>query len=144
MTPVLVPFKAEHLMSFIPRDSWWQENWKLSLDKENGGPSFTAMVNTNILGCAGVIIPHPGLAMAWMVLNKDIEHYGLWITRTVKLLLRDIKRAYELHRIELIVFEYHERNRRWAEILGFTIENNGIARAYTPEGQNMIRYEMVE
>ena len=140
--PSLIPFKAEHLMMFIDRDGLFY-NMKDAIHKENDGPAFTAVLGDKILGCAGIILQWQGVGTAWVVFNKDIEHYMLWATRTIKYTLRDIKRALNLHRIDMTVLEGLPKYNRWAEFLGFCIED-GRASKLTYDKQNCIRYEMVD
>lgn len=143
--PKLIPFKAEHLMAFVNRDTWTQSDWRGVLEKERN-PSFTAVADDlfqTVIGCAGVIIIWPGVGIAWMNLSKEIESHGIWMTRTVKHILRDITRSFNLHRIEAVVLADNERNTKWIRLLGFTREN-GTARKYTQDKMDSVRYELVE
>jgi hypothetical protein len=136
----LIPFKAEHLAIFIHRDSDYMESVQNMLDKERRGPAFTAVCDDMIVGCAGVIIQWPGVGVAWAVFSQNIFKYPIWVTRNVRVALRDFIRAYQLHRVEMVVLPQHVR---WAEALGFSREN-GLARCYTVAQQDVIRYELVE
>lgn len=140
--PLLVPFRAEHLTRLVNRDSSQREPWTLAIEKQTGGPAVTALDGDMILGCAGLLLPWPGIAIAWMVLSEQIGEHGVWMTKMVKRFLDDMIRCYALHRIEAVVLADNERNRRWIERLGFTREN-GCARAYTQDRRNAIRYEWV-
>lgn len=141
--PVLIPFKGEHLKGIINRDTTEKEPWELAHIKENGGPALTGVLDETILGCAGLILPWPGMALAWMVLSENIGGHGLWMTRMVRRFLDDAVRSFRLHRLEAMTLADNTKNQRWIEALGFTREN-GKARQYTPGRQDMIRYERVE
>lgn len=141
-TPTLIPFLASHLQGLVNRDTAFRDPWSLAVEKAQGGPAFTGVLGDTILGCAGVVLPWPGVGLVWMVLGEQIEEHGLWMTRTVKHFLADVRRCHDLHRLEAVVFESNARNQRWIEALGFTREN-GVARQYSSDRQHIIRYELV-
>jgi len=140
--PKLIPFRAIHLQGLVNRDTAHQEPWTLAVEKQQSGPAFTGVLGDTILGCAGVVIPWPGVGLAWMVLSEQIGDHAIWMTRMVKHFLNDIRRGYALHRLEAVVLLENERNQRWIEALGFTREN-GKAREYTSAREHVIRYELV-
>lgn len=140
--PRLIPFQAEHLLAFQNRDTSVREELILGIKKERGGPAFTAVAGEFILGCGGVLLVWPGVGSAWMNLSEAVFLYRIWLTRTVKRALEDIMRAHNLHRLEAAVLANSERNRKWIESLGFRPEG-GVARAYTQDRQDAVRYEMV-
>lgn len=107
------------------------------------GPAFTAVIDGRPLGCAGLVLPWPGVGMAWMKLGDDIGRHGLWLTRTVKRFLRDAIRIYHLHRIEAITLDGHHVNQQWLQVLGFHVEQYGIARQFLPDQRSIVRYEWV-
>ena len=104
---------------------------------------MTGMLGETILGCAGLILPWPGMGLAWMIISEEAGKHGFWMTKMVRYFLDDIIRCYGLHRIEAAVLVDNERNQRWIERLGFTREN-GRARAYTQDRRDAIRYEWVK
>lgn len=138
--PKLIPFRPEHLVSTINRDSGQRESVSLGSEQAQHGLAFTGVLGDRILGCAGIVMPWPGIGMAWMVLSEDIGGHSVWMTRMVKGFMRDVVRCYNLHRIEAVVLSDNVRNQRWIERLGFSREN-GAARQYTPDRKDMIRYE---
>ena len=138
--PQIVPFRAEHLCGLTNRDTVRQDHISLALEKELGGPAFTGLIGETILGCAGLVIPWPGVGIGWMVLSEGIGSHRLWMTRMVKRFLYDATWIYRLHRIEAVVLADNLRNQQWIESLGFSREN-GAARRYTSDGADVIRYE---
>lgn len=140
--PILVPFKAPHLVALQPRDEVGPDGWAQARQKETMGPAFTLLDGDRILGCAGVVIAWPGVGLGWVVLTEEIRPYGLWLTRHVRCILRDIMRAYRLHRVEAAILCGNERNLRWAEAFGFRPEG-GIARAYTSDRRDAVRYQLM-
>lgn len=140
--PRLVPFQARHLSTLVNRDTAQLDPWTLAIEKQNGGLAMTGVCDERVLGCAGLILPWPGVGLAWMVLGEEIASHGLWMTKMVRRFLDDAIRSHHLHRLEAVVLADNNRNQRWIERLGFTREN-GCARAYTPDQRDAIRYEWV-
>ena len=143
MSPTLVPFEAKHVTMMQNRDNAVDEPWSLALEKQLAGPAFTAIVGGQVLGCAGLILPWPGIGLAWMELSDHADHYRLWLTKVTRRVLSDVVRVYRLHRVEVVVLADSPRNQRWIEALGFTQEN-GRARAYSTDRRDVIRYERVK
>lgn len=141
--PRLIPFKAEHLLTFTSRDYEYHEPYEDMLEKEKRGPAFTATANGEIIGCAGVIIQWTGMGSAWAVFSPKISTYPIWTTRMVRRALRDIVRSYQLKRIEMAALKNNVRNQNWALFLGFTPERNGVARSFGYNGEDLIRYELI-
>lgn len=139
----LIPFKAEHLFHFVDRDIDVISTLQSGLTKQNGGPSFSAVIDDKIVGCAGIMILWPGVGYAWVAFGKEIEKYPIWYTRMVKAVIRDTVRNYGLHRIEAAVLCGESRNHRWARLLGFTLEQNACAKNYTQDKRSVARYELI-
>ncbi len=127
---------------FVNRDAPFREDWRLAMEKEQNGPAFTAIIDDKVIGCAGIVIPWPGMGIAWVVLDKAIEHHGVWMTRVIKHVIRDAMSGLGLYRLEAVVLTDSVRNQRWIELLGFTREN-GMAKNYMPDGHNVYRYELI-
>lgn len=108
------------------------------------GPSFTAEVDGLVLGCAGLVLPWPGVGMAWMCLAKEAGRYGLWLTRTTRRILRDLIRAHALHRVEVVALEESDRNLAWLRLFGFTQEREGRAACYFTDKRSVVRFEWTE
>ena len=140
--PYLVPFKAEHMLEFVNRDTNTRAEFAYALTRERGGPAFTARVGEDILGCAGVILQWPGVGYVWVALDKRAAQYGVWITRTVRHILNDVIRIFNLHRVEAVVLSDDLTNLRWIQTLGFKIEND-IAQMYTTDKRDVVRFELI-
>ena len=143
MPPILIPFEAKHVMMMQNRENVMDEPWSLALEKQLAGPAFTAICDGQVLGCAGLILPWPGIGLAWMELSEQADQYRLWLTKVTRRVLTDLMRAHRLHRVEVVVLADSPRNQRWIEALGFTREN-GRARAYSTDRRDVIRYERVK
>jgi len=140
--PVLVPFRAEHLLGLVNRDTQRLDT-SLLVEKTQGGPAFTGLLGEIVLVCAGAVIPWPGVGFVWMVVNEAIHSHERWMTRMVKRILHDVIHCYGLHRIEAVVLADNARNQRWIERLGFSREN-GAATHYTSDRKDIIRYQRLE
>ncbi len=127
---------------FVHRNAADEEEVWMAIQKEKRGPAFTAVADDRIFACAGVFILWRGVAVGWAVLSPEMPKYGIWLTRTIKRVLDDAIRVYKLHRLETMVEANNDQYRRWVKVLGFTPEN-GVARAYTADKKDNIRYERI-
>lgn len=129
-------------MAFEDRDKWTVDSWQMALGREHS-PAYTGMWNGQILGCAGVMLPWPGMGIAWVTISPlAATKFKIWMTRTCRRVLDDVVRSFKLHRVEAIALEGSLVNQQWVEAMGFTREN-GHATAYLPDKRNIIRYERI-
>lgn len=140
-SPILIPFKAEHLLAIASRNPFDDRLIDSAYQKETKGPAFTALYDEKVLACAGMTIEWPGVGHAWTVFGHDFARHAIWITRTVRAALRDVIRGCNLHRVEAQVLESQLRERKWLELFGFELES--IACAYTSDRKNVVRYEFL-
>lgn len=140
--PFVIPFKATHLLSFVNRDTDMLVYMRDATRKELAGPAYTGVYNDKVIGCAGVMLLWPGVGEAWVALDKDIEKHGLWMTRVIKHIFRDIIVGCRLHRVEAVVLADNDRNLKWIRTLGFGREN-GTARQYTSDKKDVVRFEFL-
>jgi hypothetical protein len=141
--PHLIPYKAEHSMLFKDRDGWTDAEWKSAFEKEKY-PAYTGMYGDEVLGCAGIMIPWPGMGMVWLTMSPTAAlKFKIWLTKTCKRVIDDVIRSHNLYRLEALVLEDIPTNQRWIEHLGFTVEQNGRAANYLPDKRSMIRYERI-
>jgi hypothetical protein len=140
VTPTVRAFRAEDAEHLLNRDGT-QLTRQAFLRQAASGPSFTACVDEQPIGCAGVILLWPGVGSCWMLVTDELSTHGLWLTRTVKTFLREMIRVHRLHRLEAT--SVNGDNGRWLEVLGFTSERDGVARQYLTDRRNVVRYEWV-
>jgi len=143
VVPRLIPYRAEHLLAFSNRDTAAKEEVMMAVYKERWGPSYTAVMGDEILGCGGCVILWSGVGMLWMVLSESMARYKIWFHRVVSRALEDVIRSYKLHRVEVVIYADNKRNQKWIESLGFRREG-GKAVAYTTDKRDVIRYERVK
>ncbi len=141
--PVLKPCAVPDVLACVNRDGWQGLTTPLVRELLRTGPAWTIWADETRLGCAGVSLAWPGVGQAWMVLTETVNGHGVWLTRTVRQVLADVERAYGLHRLEALAVTDSPRNQDWLEALGFVPEQDGTARAYGAQRQDMRRYERV-
>jgi hypothetical protein len=140
--PRLIPFEAAHALAIDNRDLE-THGIEFARAKEAGGPAWTALLPDGaILCCGGFVIPWPGMGIVWLSASKEIAHYGLWLTKVVRFLVREQMGRYHLHRLEAVILKDEPRNSRWIEAMGFRSEG-GVAHQYTSDRRDCLRYELV-
>jgi hypothetical protein len=142
-TPIIRHFESADVQRILNRDGG-QVPPQTILEQAACGPAWTAVLDGQPLGCGGLVLPWPGVGIAWMVLSEEIHQHPLWLTRTVKQFLVDMTRIHHLHRVEAVALEESETNQAWLKRLGFTREEHGRATAYLSDQRTMIRYERVK
>lgn len=105
------------------------------------GPAWTARIDGRIIGCAGLATLWRGRAQAWCALDRDVpKRAWLGIHRAVVDRLTRAQ-ADGLRRIEGETLLGFQPGRRWLAMLGF--EEEGLARAYGPRGEDFLRFARV-
>ena len=139
---LIVPFKAEHFdkIELQPHQegfSTYIADKKYGKSIEQGSDSFTAFDGNKIIGCAGLVEQWDGRAVAWALLSKDAGKHMLSIVRKIDeyLNLKNIRR------VEASSICGFKPGARLLEMLGFEYE--GIAKKYTPDGQDVLMYARV-
>ena len=141
--PELIPFKAEHAFTMVPRE-YYEERIEDLVRKEQDPFSFTIVEGGYILGCAGIGRMWDGVGQAWAFFSDDIAGHAFWLHRNTRLLMRQAIQRLGLHRVECVAACENFRNQRWLEGLGFWREHNIPVRKYTPDKKDAFRYEWVE
>jgi hypothetical protein len=101
------------------------------------GHSFTALDGDRVLACAGIIPLWEGRAEAWALMGRDLRAHFLAIHHATRRFLN----ACGMRRVEAAVDAQFGCAKGWIEALGF--EEEGVLRAYTPDGRDCIRYARV-
>lgn len=141
--PTVRPFQPEDAEQLVNRDGRQCSVSHLLMQSGNG-PSWTAVIDGRAVAAAGIVIPWPGLGMAWMVVQDGASIPPLWLTRTVKRFLNALVQRHALRRLEAVAIQDSVMNARWLEAIGFTIERLGVARRYLEDGHSVVRYERIE
>lgn len=89
----------------------------------NYGYAFTVIDGGEIVGCAGVVVMWKGVAEVWALFSKQAKLANPWfLHRKSKLILDNILRDHEFHRVQAIVNLTDEQALQWIYALGFDLE----------------------
>lgn len=140
----LEPFRAPHVTEIILSRRASREVSIYGLDAfavYAMHPSYTARTGDGkIIGSAGVFVVHPGLGEAWVLQGALVHRHATWFHRTIKRVLLDIARQFELHRVQAHVDTYFEDGQRWMRLLGFHAE--GVLEKFGPDKHDYITWVM--
>lgn len=134
----VTPFKAEHLAAIQLQDMQAHLSHWVTLEQGRGleqYPSYTAFVDGDPIGAAGVIHMWAGRALAWAFISKVDPHNFLKGHRVVKKFLDGC----HVRRIEMTVDCDFPEAHRWAKMLGFTMECERMV-SYSPDGRDSALY----
>jgi len=105
------------------------------------GDAFAVRWDTALLGCGGLLIPWPGVAVAWMILTPTAKKHPIATYRAIRSFLVDRVAKYDLVRIEASIHTHTSESRKLAETLGFTCE--GLRLRYLPDGHDAWLYAWI-
>lgn len=139
----IIRFEPEHFGQFILRGYKATPievfpDLKKRAEELDGTAAYTAMVDGEIIACAGVVKLWPGVGEAWMMVSGVVEKYPVFFHRTVKRILNRIQEKYQLHRIQGTVRADFEKGHHWIETLGFRCE--GLQRMFGADRADHYRY----
>lgn len=86
------------------------------------GPAFTAFVDGQAIGMAGVNLLWPGTGEAWAIFGSGYETHGIFIHRSVVKYLERIVRENKLIRLQAVAQADNRTNVAWLFHLGFKYE----------------------
>ena len=105
---------------------------------ETSGPAFTAVVDGQIIACAGLVEQWQGRAVAWLVTGPQTGRHVVAITKAA---IRFFEAHTEYRRIEGYVVEGNHRSAQWHKMMGFQIE--GFMDAFTPDGKGAFMFAWI-
>lgn len=136
--------RPDHFTPMISRLQPWQADmapylsdlgWRRAMAD---GDAWTLLEENVIpVASAGVYEIWPNRAFAWAILTRDCGPYLLRFTREIIAFLDRCP----YRRVETYVLDGFENGVKWMKTLGFKVE--GQARAYTPEGFDVLLYARV-
>lgn len=140
----VVPFLPLHLDGFKLQDDqlYMQEHltdayaYALSI----AGPSYSGIVDGECIGCAGFIFSEPHKAVVWSLLSNKIN------VRNMLPIHRAVSKEFDridAKRIELITRDVPSQ-KRWAEMLGMTLETPDGMPGYWFDGEIGFLYGKVK
>jgi hypothetical protein len=137
----VVPFKAEHLAAIKLQGMQAHLSEWVSHDQAKAleiSPGYTAMVDEEPIGSAGILNMWHGRAMAWAFISQTGPSNFLKGHRVVKRFLDGCF----IQRIEMTVDCDHEEAHRWAKMLGFHMECERM-KHYSPDGRDCALYARI-
>ena len=137
----VVPFKAEHIAAIRLQEAqaylsdWVTDEQAEALESQL---SYTAMLEGEPVGAAGIIHQWMGRALAWAYVGDVGPRQFIHIHRAVKHFLDGCY----VQRIEMTVDCDFPAAHRWAKMLGFKMEAERM-KAYRPDGGDCALYARV-
>jgi len=143
----IVPYEAHHALSLgeimgepglrdHPRFPYW------AADREADQPAITLEHDNTPLLCAGITEIRDGVGELWSLFGAEMSRYP----KTLVVYSRRIVDAWwnsgDFRRIQALVDDDSQVNRRFIEHLGFSRE--GTLRRYGPFGQDQNMYARVD
>ena len=139
----VIPFEPAHVLEIVESPNSILQVFNLASTFHAQGPAFTGVVNGVMVGCAGVAC-YGHIGEAWMLLNSAAQPHALWLMRTVRGYLADIKRNMHLHRIQSVVRTDAPQHVRVIELLGFVYEGTLLNYGGPGVAYHMYRYSRQE
>jgi len=130
-----------HVTPYQPVDYLDANAWSLAATVPGvvpSGPGYTARLHGQVLACAGIQIPWPGLGEAWAVIAPEGRRYPRYVHFAVRSGMRRLIAEHGLRRVEATVALDFDEGHRWVTLLGFV--EDGIADGYLPDGGDAMRY----
>jgi hypothetical protein len=135
----ILPFRPEHLariknLQEVQRRavSDLPPKWLQLVAQAN--PAVSAVVNDQIIGCAGIIVSSSGTGFLWGAISQDAGPHFIAMHRAALRLLEMARLA----RIEAMVEVDFDEGARWLDLLGFRfdgrVSNDGL------NGEDHCRY----
>jgi hypothetical protein len=137
----VIPFQAAHLAAIkLQTAQMYLSDWVTKVGGEalEQTPSYTAMLDNEPIGAAGIVPVWTGRAMAWSFISQTGPQNFLKCHRAVKHFLDGCF----VQRLEMTVDCDHAEAHRWAKMLGFKMEAERMV-AYAPDGHDVALYARV-
>jgi len=143
MTSHIVPYRPGHYREITRKLSPFVgiASADAAVLYSKSGAAYTGLVGGEIAGCAGVLVPWPGVGEAWAILTDVGRAHPLFVHRVVKRTLYEIVAHEKLRRVQADVVAAFDAGRRWVERLGFEFES--FMQRYGPNGEDFTRYRIL-
>jgi len=128
----LRPAKIEDALSLRPpgTDEKMYEGWMRG--HFAGGPAWAAECDGGLVGCSGITILWPGVAMGWAVFDPGLLKCNLLtVVRIYRGFIPRLMTENGIRRLQTHVYNTPVLL-RWARCLGF--EKEGLMRGFAPDG----------
>lgn len=138
------PFKAGHLVHFVPQPAQAREHAAMIASGElrglETGIALSAWVGARCVGAAGLVAVRPHRAVAWAVLSQGAAAYMLPIARKV----RRVILASQFRRVEFTVAAGFREGQKFAALIGATRETPEPMRFFGADGGDEIMYAVIK
>ena len=131
----IAAFEPAHVAQIAPQSAQLGEVNAATTAAEYG-TAWTAFAAGAPVCSAGLVEVWQGRAYAWALLSESAGRYMLPLTREIRSRLS----ASGFARVEMAVDADFDAGRRWAEMLGFTLETPQPMRNYLPNGRDAYLY----
>lgn len=138
------PFRAGHLQYLAPQDEQRHEHAILLsseyADIVDNNFGLSAWVGGKCIAASGIVPMFSHRAVAWAILSNDASMYMLPIVKKVRSTLALLP----YQRIEMTVSAEFEKGRRFAELVGMTLETPLPLRAHGARGEDEYMYARIK
>ena len=138
------PFKVGHLQYLAPQEAQRHEHAVLLrsdyADIVDSNFGLSAWVGNQCIAASGVVPMFSHRAIAWARVSNDAAPYMVEIVRKVRRTLAILP----YRRIEMTVNAEFENGRRFAELVGMTLETPEPLRAFGARGEDEYLYARIK
>lgn len=142
-TVKMVPFNLRHLEKLCLRPE--AEDLKdITRELENiycDGPAYTAIIEDQVVFCAGITITWHGVGVAWCYADCSASKYAREVYCAQLGFLDRCTKEYGLHRVQAFALASWRMAWRYLERLGF--QREGLMRKYSPNQEDYYLYARV-
>lgn len=135
-------FMPSDLDGFIGREGDGPKEIAIGLEVYHRYPrfAFSLFDGPSPIVCVGMLLVAEGIGHPWVIIREGAELKALRFHRMIKRLLQFAIAEMKLKMVETYIKETSERNRRWAEALGFKLVCP--IREHWFKGERYVRYEL--
>lgn len=142
----IVPFDPELMAMIEPR---WPEaigdqgHLRRAVAADHAEFSRIGLLDGVPVGAGGAIRLWPGVGLAWVLAGNVPSSVARDAVRACRAVLDSLQRPGGFHRLQADIRYGFFAAMRFARVLGFTEEGNGIMRAYGADKSDYIRFARV-
>lgn len=142
---LIKPYRPEHAFEILEQNIRNVDlqlsnvmDWEAQCREWAKHPSFTLVVDDELVACGGVVDIGYNRGEAWILFSKLIYKYPVACFRATRKALEEILKKKDYQRLQAFVKTDHDQGKRFAERFGF--KHEGDLRGYGPNGETMSIY----
>ena len=116
-----------------------KQDMQINEDREANGQCRTCLINGKVVGCGGIDLMWPGVGEVWVALSNDIS--AITAYRGIAKGLKRVMKDNDLWRVQGWARVVFKEAHALFQHLG--MEEEGVARKYTPDGVDCVLYSKV-